>query len=141
MPALVGNDGLLYVDPGDGTPVLVGFQRGLTHEQTRELIDASHKGSDHTENVLGRQSGTLTMEGLRPSPALGLEASHTALYNAQNQRQRVTLQIVERDGGDGSDNLTREAEALVSTITVEYPDNDVATFTVELALQEALATV
>lgn len=147
IETLTGNDGLLYVDvsaAGDGSDYqLVGYQRGLTHEQTREIIDASHKGSDFAQSVYGRQSGTLTMDGLRPDPDFGgSEATHQALYDAQDNKQPVLLRIRERAAsGVTANDLWREAEALVGTITVEYPDNDVATFSVELTFTARMEVV
>lgn len=144
IETLTGNDALLWVDvsaAGDGSDMqAVGYQRGLTHEQVREIIDASHKGSDHAQSVYGRQSGTITMDGLRPNPDfVGAEGAQGALYTAQNERRTVICQIVETS--PDATTLTRQAEALVGTITNEFPDNDVATFSVELTLQEPFAVV
>lgn len=144
LGALTGNDGLLYVDVGPaGTPdlQLIGFQRGLTYEATREVIDASHKGSDFAESVYGRQSGTMSLEALVPNPTLGAVATHNAIQDAMDNRNTLVFQLVERDGGDGSQNRVREADCLIGTISTEYPDNDVSVISLELTLQGRLTEV
>lgn len=142
IESLVGNNGLLYVDVGGGDYQLVALQRGLTHEQTRDIIDASHKGSDHMQSVYGRQGGTISLDALVPSPDFGgAVATHGALYAAQNNKQTVIFQLVQRDSGDGSSDRTLQAEALVGTISSDYPDNDVATLSTDITLQEALTEV
>lgn len=143
IEALVGNAAVLSVNTA--TPDLpnyeqVGLQRGLTDELTREMIDASHKGSDFMKSVYGRMSGTLTMDALEPDPDFGgAAATHGALQDAMNDKQPILVQI--RKTGTEGTVITLEAEALVGTMSTEYPDNDVSTLSLELTLQEPLAEV
>jgi hypothetical protein len=119
---------------------LVGLQRGLTHELTREMIDASHKGSDFMKSVYGRQSGTITMDALEPDPDFGgAQATHDALTYAMNYKDTILVEI--RKNGSAGTVKRDAAEALVGTMTSEYPDNDVSTVALELTLQEPFTPV
>src|SRR5215212_2616862 len=143
IEALTGNNAALWVDVGpSGTPdlQLVGLQRGLTDELTREMIDASHKGSDFTQSVYGRAAGTLTMDALEPDVDFGgAGATHGALRTAFNNKQPITVQI--RKTGTAGTVQILEAEALVGTLSTEYPDNDVSVISLELTLQEGFTDV
>lgn len=143
IEALTGNGAALWVDTsgtGAGTYEMVGLQRGLTDELTREMIDASHKGSDFAQSVYGRQSGTLTMDALEPDPDFGgAGATHGALRDAMNNRQPILVQI--RKTGSSNTVVTLESEALVGTMSTEYPDNDVSVISLELTLQGPFETV
>jgi hypothetical protein len=143
IEALVGNNALLWVNTGTtDTPVFeaVALQRGLTNELTREMIDASHKGSDFMKSVPGRMSGTLSLEALEPDPDFGgAAATHGALEDAMINKQPILVQIV-KVGSQGTE-VTRQAEAQVGTMSAEYSDNDVSTNTIELTMQEPFETV
>lgn len=139
IETLTGNDVVLHVNTGTPeTPVyeLFGYQRGVSYEQAREMIDASHKGSDHAQSVYGRQSTTLTLDALVPNPDVGAVATHQALFDAQNDKTSLLVRYIRGAGSAGEQIL--ESEALVGTITEEGPDNDVATISVELTLQAPL---
>ncbi len=143
IESLTGNNAGLYVNTGTAAaPVytLVALQRGLSHELTREIIDASHKGSDFQKSTYGRQSGSLTMDALEPDPDFGgATATHTALYNAMNNKSTILVEI--RKVGSAGTVVRQAAEALVGTMSSEYPDNDVSTLSIELTLQSPLTTV
>jgi hypothetical protein len=142
IETLTGNDVVLHVNTGTaGSPVyeLFGYQRGVSYEQAREMIDASHKGSDHAQSVYGRQSTTLTLDALVPNPDIGAVATHQALFDAQNDKTSLLVRYIRGAGSAGEQIL--ESEALVGTITEEGPDNDVATISVELTLQAPLTLV
>ena len=144
IESLTGNAAGLWVDTSvarDGSALqLVALQRGLTHELTREIIDASHKGSDFQKSVYGRQTGTLSLDGLRPDPDFGgAAATHNALDNAMTNKREIIIEV--RETGSQGTVVRRAASALVGTLSSEYPDNDVATFTCELTLQAPLTIV
>lgn len=143
IEALVGNSGILWVNTGDPespTYEAVALQRGLTHELTREMIDASHKNSDFTKSVYGRQAGTITMDALEPDPDFGgAGATHGALEDAMNNKQPILIEI-RKTGSEGTI-IRRAAEALVGTLSSEYPDNDVSTLSLELTLQSPFVDV
>lgn len=134
MTALAGG-----ADKGPANFEAIGYQRGLSHEQTREIIDASHKNSDHAQSVYGRQSSTMSLDALIPDPDIGAVATHQALYDAQNIKKTVMVEL--RQTGSAGTVARRAAEALVGTISSEYPDNDVSSISVEFTLQEPLALV
>ena len=144
IKALSGNAAGVWVDVSaarDGSNYqLVALQRGLTVEDTREIIDASHKGSDFAEQTYGRRSGTLSFDGLKPDPDFaGAAATHNALRDAMDNKYEVQVELREV-GSQGTVNRYA-AMALIGTLSAEYPDNDVATFTCELTLQEPLTLV
>lgn len=138
---LVGNDTVLHINTGTAAaPVFqaIGFQRGLSHEDTREIIDASHKNSDHSESVYGRRSGTMSLEALEPNPDIGAIATHDALRDAMESKNTILVQRITTTP-DGE--RIEQAEALIGTMSSESPDNDVSTVSVELTLQTPLAVV
>ncbi len=143
IEALVGNSAGIWVNTGTtAAPVyqLVALQRGLSHEDTREMIDASHKGSDFAKSVYGRRSGTLSFDGLKPDPDFGgAVATHNALEAAMNDK--ITILVELRETGSAGTVIRRAAEALVGTLSADYPDNDVSTFTCDLTLQGPLTIV
>ena len=143
IESLTGNNAGLYVNTGSvATPVysLVGLQRGLSDELTREIIDASHKGSDFQKSVYGRMSGSLSMDALESDPDFGgATATHDALTNAMVNKTTVLVEI--RKTGSAGTVRRHAAEALVGTMSREYPDNDVSTMSLELTLQTPLTLV
>jgi hypothetical protein len=121
---------------------MIGYQRDISREQTRELIDASHKGSDHAQSVYGRMESTLSLDALVPDPEAGSLATHNRLWDAQQNKQSFLVQYIQRAAsGNAAANVVRQAEALIGSISEEGPDNDVATLSMELTLQGPLRVV
>lgn len=135
----MGNDFLLYVQTGEdttttpGTPIPifteVGGQRGLSTETSREMIDLSHKGSDHTTSGYGRQDTTASMEGIQMEGDEGYEA----LEDAINTKKLIMAEI--RDNGVPY----REAAVLISSLSKEYADNEAVTASFEMQLNSPWA--
>lgn len=135
--AITGNDVVLLVNTGTQAAPhyeLVGEQRSLTYDLEREMIDASHKGSDFTKNAYGRQSGTMSLDALYPDPAVGATATQTRLLDAQNNKEEIVVRM--RVGTQ-----IQESTALVGSVSTEFPDNDVSTISVELTLQRPFEVV
>ena len=107
---------------------LVGEQRSLSYEREREMIDASHKGSDHTKSLYGRQSSTMTLDALYPDPDVGAIATQSILEDAHDNAEEIVVRYRAK-------NHAFETTALVGTIGAEFEDNDVSTLSVELTLQ------
>src|SRR5690554_1363062 len=132
MPRSKGIDGasvLLMVNMGDDeTPnwTAVAEQTGLSTENSRKLIEASSKDSDHTKWSYGKQDGTVTLESLY----VPNDAAFKAIEEAMNNKEIVILRRTE----NGED--IEEATALVSTISKEWPDNDASTCSAEFQLDE-----
>lgn len=120
---------LLMVNMGDDeTPnwTAVAEQTGLSTENSRNLIEASSKDSDHTKWIYGKQDGTVTLESLY----VPNDAAFKAIEEAMNNKEIVILRRTE----NGED--IEEATALVSTISKEWPDNDASTCSAEFQLDE-----
>lgn len=135
--SIVGNDVVLLVNTGTAAAPayqLIGEQRSLTYDLERELIDASHKGSDFTHNLYGRQSGTMSLDALYPDPAAGTAATQSRLLQAQNNKEEIVVRM--RVGTQ-----IQESSVLVSSVSTEFPDNDVSAFSAELALQRPFSVV
>lgn len=132
MPRSKGIDGasvLLMVNLGDDTApnwTAVAEQTGLSTENSRNLIEASSKDSDHTKWIYGKQDGTVTLESLY----VPNDAAFKAIEEAMNNKEIVILRRTE----NGED--IEEATALVSTISKEWPDNDASTCSAEFQLDE-----
>jgi TP901-1 family phage major tail protein len=124
--AINGSAVLLIVN---GTEV--ACQTGLSIEENNELIDASHKQSTYASYIYGRGEGSLSLEALYVPTDAGFQALRTAFKN----KQPVTVRISENG------TAVEEAEALIESMSREYPDNEVATISVELKLNEELTTL
>lgn len=141
-PVNTGNDILLYVYVGN-SPQPIAYQTEHSHESSREGIDVSHKGSDHAQVVPGREEGTisLSLKRLKPNSP---HATHTTLRDAYDKKLPVTVQEVETFPGaaaNGSENAVREAEGYILSYSSEAPDNDAATYELEITLIEPLTAL
>lgn len=140
--ALTGNDILLYVYVGD-SPEPIAYQTEHSHESSKEGIDLSHKGSRHAQVKPGREEGSISLSLRRLQPNSGA-ATHETLRNAYDNNLPITLQEVVTFPGaaaDGSDDDVREAEGYILSYNSEAPDNDAATYELEVTLIEALTLV
>lgn len=144
--AMIGNDLYLTVNVGTvGSPNYqqVAYQTNYTHNSERGEIDVSHKGSDHSQTLPGREVGTidLSMLALKPGTA---DATHAALRNSYDNRLPVYIQEVSTFPGaavDGSEDEVREAEAFIMTFTKAGEQEAAVTFELTLSLNEPLALV
>lgn len=141
--AMVGNDIYLTVNVGtEAAPNYqqVAYQTDYSHESSREGIDVSHKGSDHAMTLPGREEGTISVSLRVLQPGSG-DRTHAALRNSYQNRLPVFVQEVNTFPGaavDGSDDDVYEAEGYILSFSKEGPDNDAATFDLEITLNEPL---
>ncbi|QIN79596.1 hypothetical protein GBA65_14905 [Rubrobacter marinus] len=141
--AMVGNDIIMTVNVGteaapDYQPV--AYQTEYSHESSREGIDVSHKGSDHAMTLPGREEGTisLSLRVLKPGTT---NQTHQKLRQSYQDRLPVYVQEVSTYPGaaaDGSDDEVYEAEGYILSMSKEAPDNDAATWEMEVTLNEPL---
>lgn len=127
--ALNGTQVLLMVfdataNEGAGEYVSVAEQTGLSMEESVNLIEASSKESDHTKWLYGKSDGTLSLEALYVPNDRGL----ALLKQAKKERKPI---LVRRDEAGQP---IEQVEALIETISTEFPDNDNATVSVDLQL-------
>jgi TP901-1 family phage major tail protein len=123
---------VLVPDPNSpGSYIPVAEQTNLSRESSRNLIEASSKDSDHTKWIYGKKDDTVELEALY----VPNDAAMQALRNAQENKEIVVLRRTE----DGT--AVEQAEALVSTISDEFPDNDVSTVSVEFQLNTSWTPV
>lgn len=104
----------------------VGEQRGLSIDTTTGAIDASHKLSDHMKNLYGRAESTLTLDALFVPDDLGVKAIERAQFNKEP--------ILVRRQQDGV--AVEQAEGIITSVSYDWPDNDVSTISVEVALNQ-----
>lgn len=127
--ALDGASVLVLVNVGDELNpewVPVAEQTGLTREVSRNMIDVSHKNEPHTRWLYGKQDGTVTLESLYVPGDAAMQAIRKALHDG--------VTVILRRSENGVD--VEEAEALVQTISDEWPDNDASTVAVDFQLSE-----
>lgn len=133
--AIDGNSVLLLVNiapPGEPFDYeAVGEQRGLTESSSRDAIDASHKLRDHMVNLLGRADGTVSLEGLWVPDDIALQAIERAYREKQVVILRKQVQGI----------AVEQREGVITTFDKDYPDNDVSTITVEIALNDFAVTL
>lgn len=134
--AMNGADYLVLINTGtDETPVyeVVGCQRDATIDETTAEIDASCKTARPFRGLPGRYKATLSLEGLYVPD----DAAYQRLKQAMREGEFVTL--VEQEAG----NVTEAAQAIVTSLSRSYPDQDVATISAAFTIDgewEALGT-
>jgi len=121
---------LLLVNVG-GVPTAIAEQTGLTATTEREMIEATHKQNDHTKFLYGKRDDTLTLESLY----IANDAGMNELRRAYGAKESVIL----RRSDDGVH--VEQAEALITSIEDDWPDNDTSTISVEFQLNEAWTTL
>lgn len=129
--AMDGKNILVLADTGAGTYAAVAEQTGLSWENTTNLITADSKDDDHTKWIAGKRDGTLSLEAAYVPD----DAAYQAIKDAQASGTAVILRRSE------SGLEVEEAEAFVSTISGDAPDNDRATISIEFQLNEDWTTV
>jgi hypothetical protein len=99
--------------------ILVGSQTSASLEESNEMIEASTKADGYMKSLYGRGEGSLSLELLLDQGDAGFKV----LKNSFRQKK---VAYVKLDG--------EYAEVLVESVSIEYPDNDVATASVEFKL-------
>lgn len=129
-----GTDVLLLCNTGTPeTPVftIVGSQRNLSREETSEEIDVSSKTSRAMRVLPGRYGSTMSLEALY----VPTHASYTALQNANRDGELILVRI----SVDGAE--TEEADAMVTSMSEEWPDQQESVISVELRIDGDWAAV
>lgn len=122
-----GSSVLLLVNTGTpSVPVYeaVGSQRDVSFEETTEEIDVSSKDSRAMRVLPGRYGSSLSLESLYVWSDAGFQSLRDAMRNG-------TLILVARE----EDGQTMEtADALITSMSSEFPDQDAATISVDLTI-------
>lgn len=129
--AMDGKNILVLADTGAGVYAAVAEQTNVSWESTTNLISADSKDSDHTKWIPGKKDDTLSLEA-------AYVPDDTA-YQAIKDAKAAGTSVILRRSESGVE--VEEAEAFVSTISGEGPDNDKATISIEFQLNEDWATV
>lgn len=129
-----GTDVLLMVNTGTTeVPVwtAVGSQRDVTFEESTEEIDVSSKEGREKEVVAGRYSSSVSLDAL-------YVPSDTAYSELQDAMRSGDLVQIARSV---SDTETEKADALVTSLSESFPDQDGATVSVSLTISGAWTAV
>lgn len=129
-----GSDILLLVNTGtDVEPayMAVGSQRNFSREEATEEIDVSSKDSRAKRVLGGRYSSSISLEGLYVPTDQGYLALRDAMRNGTLIKVRV------QDEGTP----VEEADALITSLSEEYPDQAEATISCELVIDGEWAEV
>lgn len=132
--AMNGSDVLILANTGTAeTPVwtAVAEQTGLSMESDRNLIEVSSKNYDHAQFVYGRASDTLTLEGMYVPGDAGLKALRDSMKN------KVPVKVRRSEGGT----QIEEAEALIGALSLDFPDDDTSTVSIDMTLNTAFTAV
>lgn len=121
-----GIDFLIKVNTGTAdTPeyTAVGAQRGASLSLSAETLDKTTKDSDGwTESLSGIKSWSISTDGLLILDDAGYMALEDAYMNGDN----VLVQMATKTGA------LYEGEAIIATIDLEAPYDDLANYSVEL---------
>jgi TP901-1 family phage major tail protein len=114
---------ILVEDPASaGSYRAIGGQRGADISRTADLIDASTKDDPNTDFLPGRLNSTISMDAVY----LPNDNAIADLKSAYESKTQVTIR--KQDAGTAIE----EAIAYVVDISESHPDNDVATYSIEL---------
>ena len=120
-----GTDVVLYVSTN-----AVGYQRNVTFEETTEEIDVSSKEERSKRVLAGRYSSAVTLDALFvPS-----DTAYGALKTAMRSGSTVTVARY-KDGAE-----IEHADAIVTSLSESFPDQDGATVSVSLVIDGDWAT-
>jgi predicted secreted protein len=122
-----GTDVLLLVNTGTvGSPIYtaVGSQRGLKRGEATEPIDMSSKDSRAMRVLAGRYTSTLTFDALYVPDDASFQALKAAMRNGDLIKVRTSEDGVQ----------VEEANAVVTKLDQDYPDQDAATVSAEVAI-------
>lgn len=120
-----GADVLLLVEGATpGTYEAVGSQRGVTFEESNEMIDVSSKDSRARRIKPGRYSATASLEHLY----VPTDSAYTRLKTAARNGDPVVI-VRQEDG-----NNLEMATAYVETISGDFPDQGEAVISIDLAI-------
>lgn len=117
--AMNGTDVLVYIEGA-----LVGSQRGVTFKESNEEIDFSSKDSRAFEGAPGRYKATVSFDALY----VPTDAAYQSLKDAMRDGTFVTL-VRNESGAD-----LEEAEAFVTSLSEEGPDQGEATVTCDMTI-------
>lgn len=115
--------------------VSVAAQTGLSREKSVEMLDASVKGSKHKESSYGQHEGSFTLEALSSFK----DGSQQRLSDAQDDEEIIMLRyVVDKTAisDTATEDIVKEAPALISSISEEAANNENATFSCELTLND-----
>ncbi len=122
-----GADILLMVNVGtEAMPqyLAVGSQRDFSREETTEEIDASSKDSRAARVIAGRYGSTISLEALYVPTDEGYLALRDAMRNGDLIKVRIS----------DENTPTEEADALITSLSEEYPDQAEATVSCDLTI-------
>ncbi len=124
--AMNGTDILVLIDDGTGLE-LVGSQRGVTWEETTEEVDVSSKDAREKRVLPGRYGATLSLEALY----VPTDTAYGMLLDAMRNGTPVVV-TREEDGV-----YIESANAIVTSLSHDAPDQDAATVSAELTIDGA----
>lgn len=101
---------------------LVGSQRGVSREETTESIDMSSKTSRARRVIPGRYASTMSLDGLYVPD----DTAYGSLKDAMRDGTLVTV-LWQEEGVN-----IETAEAVVTSLGAEAPDQDAATVSISL---------
>lgn len=100
------------------------------------MLDGSVKGTDHAQSSYGRMESTATLDGL----VSFADGTQQYLKDAMKNRETIVLRhevaVAALPAGTAQPRIY-EANALISSVSSEYPDNENSSFSAEFNLNEA----
>jgi hypothetical protein len=104
----------------------MGSQRDMSTSETNSEIDYSSKASRGTRVGAGRYKATLSLEALY----VPTDAAYQALHDAMRDGELILV-------AKQVDGVTIEtADALITTMSEEFPDEGEATISIELSIDD-----
>lgn len=134
MPEINGTDILIRVNTGTvGSPsyTTVGSQRGASISETDSPVDVSSKDSRNAKFLNGRYQSTLSLDALYVPGAADYAALKAAMRNGD------PIFIRKRESGTD----VEVADAVITDLSSDYPDQDAATVSASFQITGAWAAV
>lgn len=131
--AMNGSDVLLSVNTGTAELpeyTVVGAQRDVSFEEEMETIDISTKDSRASKIMAGRYSASVSLEALY----VPTNSDYTALKTAFRNGDLIKIQRTE------AGTATEIADALITGMSFDFPDQGEATISIDLEINGEWAT-
>lgn len=129
---LNGNEILILADTdGAGNFVAVGSQTDASVDESNDIIDQSSKDARERKVAAGRYEANVSFDALYVPSDVAFQALKASMRNG------TKIKLREQEQGSPIE----EYDAIISSMTRDFPDQDNATISLEAAVDGAITIV
>lgn len=126
-----GREVLILADIGSGVYVAVGSQTNASIEESNGIVDESNKEARERKVSAGRYECNVSFDSLYVPSNAAFQALRAALRNG------TKIKLREQEAGTPIE----EYQAIITSMSREFPDQDNATISLEAAVDGAITIV